>query len=243
MQERKQNEITDLHGRFSCRVCHETRQCTEGIPFLAALSAEKQTRIINHALHTVYQSGEYLFHENEVMDGIYVIHSGSVKLVTYDAEGNEEIASILSDGDVMIEPLFSNQKRFYYSAIALRPSRVCKIFRRDLEHEIDSRESALELIRLLNAKLTESRQENLLLSNRSQMGRVAGFLLYMSKKSLSREVTVKLGDIGASLGMRHETVSRRINDLIADHIVTKAGQSTIRILDFERLRGIADQRQ
>ena len=52
-------------------------------------------------------------------------------------------------------------------------------------------------------------------------------------------VKLKLEDIAAHVSLRPETVSRKLGELMNEGIIEKVGQSSFRILDFERLVDIS----
>lgn len=62
------------------------------------------------------------------------------------------------------------------------------------------------------------------------------FLLKTGKVKLCTYDSDGREEISASLHLRPETVSRKLKELQKDNIITKTGQSSIKILDFQALR-------
>ena len=87
---------------------------------------------------------------------------------------------------------------------------------------------ALRVIGLLSRKLHNANERNLLLTVTDPGARIAGFLLYRSKRSASDTVTLRLGEIAASIHLRPETVSRRLKELERQGLIKRIGQSGIR---------------
>jgi len=66
--------------------------------------------------------------------------------------------------------------------------------------------------------------------------RLAGFLLYRAEQERSATLVLRLSDISGSIGLRPETVSRKIHALEEKHLIEKTGQSRIRLLNSEQLK-------
>lgn len=67
-----------------CKVCRG--ECLKSVEFLVGLPPEKVTTLLRRSVRLKLAKGEYLFHEGEPCDAIYIIHQGRVKLCTYDQD-------------------------------------------------------------------------------------------------------------------------------------------------------------
>ena len=111
---------------------------------------------------------------------------------------------------------------------------------RDFEAAISDPAVALRVIRMLSVKLHDSNERNLILSTSDPQARIAAFLLYRQQRTAAKYVTLRLDDIASSVNLRPETVSRKLRELEKDGLIRKTGQSNIELLDFIRLKEMAE---
>lgn len=235
---KKDNEIIN---KCTGQCCSCQSLCTKDVPFLKGLPIEKQMRIADSALHKTYLKDELLFKEGDKVDGLFIIHTGAIKLTTYDSEGNEKIVGIYSAGETLWEEVFSANEEYKYNAVAIEEAKVCKLLKKEFKKEISTLDIAFDIIEMLSNNLSEAKEMNELLTTSTGISRVAGFLIYMARKTKNNIVTLKLDNIAASLNMRPETVSRKIKELSLENVVEKTGQSSIKIRNFEKLKEIFEK--
>lgn len=215
-------------------------RCLDSIAFLKGLPVEKQNRIMEGAVGKVYEKGVCLFDEGDPVDGIYIIHSGRVKLSSYNNDGKEAIIDIIASGDTIWDDVFINNSKFHFSGICLAKSEVCKISRKDLEDVMKEPDVAMNIIGMLSQKLNEAAKKSIILSKSDPKKRVASFILYRYNKSEENSIVLKLDDIAASINLRAETVSRKISELEKEGFIRKIGQSRIEIADLTSLKCLAE---
>ncbi len=222
----------------TCANCKDA--CTEKIEFLQGMPPEKQHQLMSTAVHEHFRKGSYLFHAGGRVDAIYIIRTGQVKLSDYDGDGGEKTAGIFTAHDVIWEGFLLDNSVFPYSAVCLSAVSVCKLHRRDFEAAISDPAVALRVIRMLSVKLHDSNERNLILSTSDPQARIAAFLLYRQQRTAAKYVTLRLDDIASSVNLRPETVSRKLRELEKDGLIRKTGQSNIELLDFIRLKEMAE---
>lgn len=220
----------------SCDRCND--YCYENVTFLQGLSEKQREKILCNSTPFDLKNGDVLFNQDERVEYIYIIKSGRVKLSNFDKDGREQIIGIFSDNDTIWEGLFTDNKRFPYSGVCISQVSGCKLHRRDFEEAVSDVNTALNIIRLLSQKLHDANERNRVLSTGSPKARIAGFLLYRMERSSSDVITHRLDDIAASISARPETVSRKLKELEHEQIISRVGQSGIRINNIERLREI-----
>lgn len=208
------------------------------LSFLMGLPDSRQREITEKAVWKSIPRGDYLFAEQEPVDGIYVILSGRVKLSTWDSEGREQIIGIFSESDTIWEGVFMDGSRYPYNAVCLTDVECCKLLISDLEDVMEDPSVSLKIIALLSRKLHDANERVMLLSTNSPKARLAGFLLNRSRHTSSDTVVLRLDDIAASIQLRPETVSRRIGEMQREGLIEKVGQSSILIRDRKALEEI-----
>ena len=93
----------------------------------------------------------------------------------------------------------------------------------------------MRIIALLSKKLHDSNRRNLLKCIADPKERVAGLLLYRYRRQTSDIITLRLDEMAGLIALRPETISRKLKELEREGYVKKTGQSSIRILDPDRL--------
>ena len=79
------------------------------------------------AIRINFLKGDYIFYENDPPQFYYQVISGSVKMCTFSADGQEFIQGIFKTGDSFGEPAIFAGFPFPSNAIALEPSTVARL--------------------------------------------------------------------------------------------------------------------
>ena len=148
-----------------CVNCGE--QCISHIEFLEGLDEEKQNRVKEGAVRRTCRKGSSLFRQGDPVDAVYIIHTGRVKLCTWDPEGREQIVGLFSDKDTIWEGIFIEGSRYPYSAVCMTDVYCCRVMRKDLEKVMEDPAIAMRVIGLLSRKLHEANERVMLLSSSS----------------------------------------------------------------------------
>lgn len=216
-----------------CKGCRG--DCLKTVDFLAGMPSDKMKELLRRSVRLKLPKGAYIFHAGDPCDAIYIVHKGRVKLCVYDQDGQERVAGVFVEHDVMWEGVLVPDSHYSTSAICMMPTECCCLARQDFEKAIEEPGVALRIIRLLSQKLHDANRRNLLKSIADPKERVAGLLLYRYRRQTSDTVTMKLEEMAGSLALRPETISRKIKELEREGYVKKTGQSRIQILAPERL--------
>ncbi len=223
-----------------CRQCGGS--CLTRMDFMADLPEEKQALLMERAQREHHEKNDLLFRQGDKVEAVYLIHRGRVKLTAFDRDGREQIAGIFSDGETIWEGVFLGDSRYPYSGVCVTPVDCCRVERQAFERIVSDPQAALRVIGLLSRKLHDANERNLLLSTADPLRRLSGFLLYRSRQSASDTVHLRLDDIAGSISLRPETISRKLRELEEERIVSRVGQSGIRIHSQEALKAKYEER-
>ncbi len=210
--------------------------------FLEELGDDVRKRILGKMIFTSYEKGEMIFQEGDKANSLYIIRNGNIKLATYDGEGREQIVSIFSPGDTLWISVFLKGKKsitYPYSGVCLDNVIVGKMLKDDFESLIQDTHSALEIIGLLSKKLHDANERNLMLSVTDPKAKIARLFLYRLNHIKGEVIKLKLEDIAAHVSLRPETVSRKLNEMIDEGIIKKVGQSSFKIMNYQKLVNIS----
>lgn len=214
-----------------CQRCH---------PFMLMFDIKSQDYLKRNTIARYYKKGDYVFQINENASSLWLIDNGKVKISNDDINGNEKIISIFQTNEVIWESLFIKDGKYSFNCICLEDSKICQIDISHFEKVIDNNDIAIKIITLLSKKLHDANTRNKIISKQDPISRICGLFLYISNKNNSDTVSLKGEDIASSVLLRTETVSRKLQEMISMKIIKKIGQSTYKIIDYDKLVEISD---
>jgi CRP/FNR family transcriptional regulator, anaerobic regulatory protein len=218
----------------------ERQAFQDDILFLSGLSDEQKQTVIQQSVFGLKRRGETLFEENDLVEGVYFIRRGKVKLSTTDNEGRERIIGIFIDSDMIWEGVFMGESRYPYDAVCVTEVEYCWIGKETLEEIIRDPANAMMTINILSKKLHDANERNKVLSTTDPVAKLAGFLLYRNRYTSQDLITLHLDDIAASVHLRPETVSRKIKELEAQGYVERVGKSGLKLVNIPGLQDVFD---
>ncbi len=198
------------------------------------------------ATHKVkFRKGQVLFLQGEPSTNMYSLSSGMVKICSCLPDGREQIIGLSHPGNLLVGLQSIAEEHYAYSAIAATAVRACRISHDRLLALVRERgDVAMSLIRALNAQLTHSRALMEVMGHKSASAKIASLILLMVPEHQHDNTEFSLpfsrGEIASLLNLSEETVCRQMADMKRTGII-KAPRRYIAILDWARLRGMADQ--
>lgn len=189
---------------------------------------------------------EFLYFQGGECKSLYAVKSGSFRSFIVNSEGVEQTVGFYLPGELM--GLDSLQfGRFTCSLIALETCSVCELPLSRLTSlcsEIPGLQ--FQLMRLLGKEIASDHDKILALGHRSARGRIAGFLLALSRRydalgfsGTEFNLSMRRHDIANFLGLTNETVSRQLADLNKHGVITVKRRG-IQINDLNLLKAIVD---
>ncbi|MDF1644323.1 MAG: fumarate/nitrate reduction transcriptional regulator Fnr [Pseudomonadales bacterium] len=189
----------------------------------------------------MYSKGEYIYHQGETFDAVYVVRSGSLKTYAITSGGEEQITNFYFATELTgLNGL--NTKVYPVSAVALETTTVCKIpFSNVEELSLKLPELRENLYSTIGKELDSFQEMILTLSKKNAEERVATFLMNLSCRYKKRgfsassfRLTMSRSEIGNFLGLAVETVSRVFSKFQKQSLIKAEGRE-IEILDPSRL--------
>jgi CRP/FNR family transcriptional regulator, dissimilatory nitrate respiration regulator len=212
------------------------------IPLFNGLPEDQQDKLAGIAAEKSFNRGNTIFSEGDDGAGFYVVISGRVKVFKVSPDGREQILHILGPGEIFGEvPVFAGS-RFPANAQAMDESRVFYFDRDALISLIEKNPSiALGMLSVLSRRLRMFTAMIDDLSLKEVPGRLASYLLYLSKKEKGAgalELDITKGQLASLLGTIPETLSRILTKMSGQGIIESEG-SRVKILDREGLEDLA----
>jgi len=212
-----------IHVKSACEQCRVRELCLP--TSLDGMQLNLMDQLVKRIKHL--KKGDYLYHTGDEFKGLYAIQSGALKTMGLTAEGREQVTGFHMGGELVGMDAVDINKH-PCNAIALESTEVCLLPFDKLE-ELGQQIPKLmhELTRIMSREILREENTLIMLGSTSAEQRLARFLLNLYKRQLARggdENVVKLQmtrqDIGNYLGLAFETVSRHLNHLQDDGLLT-----------------------
>lgn len=163
------------------------------------------------------RAGARLITAGARLDQLYVVRSGSAKSCGVTHDGEEYVRCFHLPGEVAGLEAFA-ENRHTCDVIALEPLRCCRIPMARLQRMMETLPGIRrELLRLLGRSLEEAQRTRIEMSLIDARGRLAGFLVDLSRRLERRNLppthfrlSMSRRDIARHLGLTLETVSRSL---------------------------------
>ena len=216
---------------YSCPFRAAETTCAKSIRLFQHLPENIQKELMASARHINRPKGYLFAQDGDPVNTIIIIRSGSIRTCRIDLSGNEYILAVLHDGQAIWHDMFLKNAVYHYSIIANSDVSVCEIDR-SIFMEVLNRnpESYLHIIEMLSTELTAAKEKVLLLSIRSPLIRLCGFLLDQYDKSEDGIVRFRLEDIASTICLRSETISRCLRSMEKSGLIERKGQGKIALL-------------
>jgi len=224
--------MSDTNSNIECLNCYEN-QCVSLISNeddLFPLSSYR--RIIT------YNKGETIFKQSTYSSHVVYVQSGLVKLFTEGQNGKNVILRFISKGEFIGLPFLFNDNYVYYSATAIKDTKVCMIEKNIYAKLVYSNPELCQRIINLIAVDTGILYEKMTILGTKQLhGRLATAILELSNTKLASEdiysqITKK--ELAEFSGMSTESLMRLLNEFKSDKIINTVGKR-IEINDLEML--------
>lgn len=223
-------------------------------PLFKGLSVDQLNRIQSIAIERHYGKGDTIFWDGDEGIGFFIVSQGMVKIFKLSSEGKEQILHIYGPGQPFGEvPVFAG-RNFPANAQAVKKSRLLFFPRQAFVDLIVQHPSlALNMLAVLSMRLRQFTVQVENLSLKEVPGRLASYLIYLSKEQAYEQggkhsvdgglrdqviLPISKGQLASLLGTIPETLSRIFNKMSAQGLISVEG-ATIVLDDLEALEDLA----
>lgn len=216
-------------------------------PFFKTISEIELNRINELFHHTSYSTDQTIYFTGDSGTNLFVVASGSIKLVKHSPAGQDVLIDILNPGDFFGTLPILGDNQYQETAIAHTDACVLSINNEDFRSILDRIPAvAINLVGILSERLKSSNDMIQQLSVKSVEKRIAYILLKLNSKlgvEFEKGTLIQLplsrNDLAEMTGSTSETASRVISNLSKEGIL-KTGRKWIAIIDPQRLARIAE---
>lgn len=201
------------------------------IPLFSTLPVEIRKQLNSIVLTKEITKGEIIFRESEKANAIFFINEGKIKITKSSPEGKEILLNIRQTGEMFAEvALFNSQNSTYpATATSLETGVISFIRNEDLESFLmDHPSLSMSIFRIMAERLLVAQTTLRDVALYGKFGALAATLVRLSEdygEETKSGITIKLKltheDLGCFFGATRESVTRMMNQLKQQGIVTK----------------------
>lgn len=190
---------------------------------------------------SVYRKGQEIFQEGNHPKGVFVVHTGKVKISKLGSNAKEQIVRLAKPGDVLGYRSLIAGDRYYASAATLEDSVVCFIPKAKLFELLETNATlSIRLMKLLSHDLASAEKKMVELVQKPVRERVAEALLILKEfygleqDGKTLKIVLTREDIANFVGTTTETAIRVLSDLKESKIIALESKRII-ILNNDKL--------
>ncbi|PGS52425.1 Crp/Fnr family transcriptional regulator [Bacillus sp. AFS041924] len=199
----------------------DIRKHLQTVPLFKELTEEELEPIISISSPRKYNAHSIIFMQDELLDRVFFIHTGTVKIYKTDANGKEQIVSVLKEGEMFPHAGFFRKGTFPANAEVIENAQLIVTPINDFEKILISYpELCIKMFRVLGEKIVDlqNRLEEKILHNTYEQ--VIMLLIRLSKSNGEKigdsyKITTKFTntELANMIGTSRETVSRTLTQL------------------------------
>ncbi|MEM7170752.1 MAG: Crp/Fnr family transcriptional regulator [Pseudomonadota bacterium] len=221
------------------------RMCLVKNDLLGVIDENALDRLLGPARWFAAQPGQTIFQKDDPGSDLYIILSGTVKIVTYSQDGKEVILNLMEKGAILGEIAFLDGGERTASAVAQDNCQLAAIPRSSFHELMRSHPAVIvPLVEVLCARLRwiSEAYEDILFHSLPQ--RLARKLLILADQSGASQdngvVKISQLDLANTLGVSREKINRQLNAWQSRQVLSLKRGSII-LHDQEFLHRMVDQ--
>ncbi len=235
------NSVKSCGG--TCINCQH-KMCAKKVPIFSNLENEQIEKITGVIARKKFKKGEVIFLQGSLLDGLYIINKGKIKIYRYTKEGKEQILYILSDSDFFGELSLLRAEEVSFNAEAIDDVNICMIQKKDFDKILAlNPEISVKILDVIGGRLSKLETLVQSLGTKDIEARIAQMLLELAeefgvqkKNSIEMEIPLTREDMANFIGVTRETISRKLSLLHDEGVIDLIGNKKIVILDIEALK-------
>jgi CRP-like cAMP-binding protein len=211
--------------------------------FICKFCSNESLKILNESKCIVrHKKGQYIFHEGNIVQGIYIINSGKVKVINTGFKGKTQIIRFAKAGHLLGHRGLGD-KYYFISAVAIEDSTLCFIEKNTFTQLLKNDAQLTYHLMLFYAeelRIAETRMRNLAQMTVREKAVEALLLLKktfglpMKDGEILLDVLLNRGDIAELAGLSPEQITRCFSEL-RDEGVISMDNKRVTILQSENL--------
>ena len=221
------------------------REClAQSNSLLTCLGVEELDVLVAGRHPRRHRHGQFLFWEGTAPEGLYLVHSGQVKITRTGSDGKEQIMRVAQAGDVFGYLGLLDGSTHAADAVVMEDAVICFMPKAEFHWlmAVNGR-FTLAITHELVGALRQTKQQLMEMAHKPVRERLAGTLLHLQRRGSAHQtpgsrLSISRDDLAALVGTARETISRFLSELKAEGTLLVEG-SHITLLQPQRLREIA----
>jgi CRP-like cAMP-binding protein len=216
-------------------------------PLFGALDARERSHMLSYAVMKRFAPGDLIFRKGDPGSEMSVIATGRIKICVGAESGKEAVLAILGPGEVLGEMAMLDGKERSADAVALSPSALLCLKRRDFLDAIRRHpEIAIGLLAALSERLRRTSmavEDRYLLHFSARLAKVLLNLVALGDKPVLPGMRVDLPmsqkALASMVGASRETLNRQLHEWQEAGLVS-TGKGYVILQDPDALQRIVD---
>lgn len=205
--------------------------CVPQVGVFSGLTPAEQGRVAEFARPVTLAAGERLYGVGDEVSQLFVVHTGSVRVVRVTAPGHEQLIRIAGPTEVVGEYPFLTGRPPLAWVFAVEPTRLCVFDHRDLAPLLTGYpDIAVKLLASLAERLGHAEGRFASLAGVDVTRRVVGYLLSLSSHHQVR-LPMSKRNVASYLGTTPETLSRALRRLQEQGLIRVGEHGVVTLLD------------
>src|SRR5690625_2229350 len=219
----------------------DKRLCITKVPIFNHLERNEMMKILKTSRQLTFNKGEIIYSAGDLLEYLYIVHIGRVKIYQIFESGKEQLLRILETGEFMGELALFTEKVLDSYAEAIERTEICAIHKNDFQKMMKNHPTIpMKILSEFSNRLEET--ENLVgqLSAKDVETRTAHYLVELSENQKSSHIKLPMskGDLASYLGTTQETISRRLSNFQMNGWIDQKGHRNIKIIDKQALESV-----
>jgi len=221
----------------------DRRELLRKIPLFSPLSDEILSNLYSTVRLQKIKQGQVIFRKGDEGTALYILRSGTIKIVLPSRLGAEIIVSIFSDGDFFGEMALLDGEPRSADAVAIKPSELLVLSRNDFLSFLQSDANAVNsILSVLTKRLRKTHDllEDVCFLTISQ--RLSKLILELGKiygrnegDSIILDISLTQKELGDMIGATRESINKELKMLRERGLIEMKGNQ-IQICDLSRLK-------
>jgi len=210
---------------------------------LKSLSKKELIRVSACKTSKIVKKGQVIFEEGEMLNGVFCVRGGIVKLTKLSANGKDQIVTLVVKGELLGQRSIISDERTNLRATALNDMELCFIPKSEIMRNLgNNSDFTLDILKRMALDLKEADNIIVNMAQKSVRQRLAEALISMHKNFGTNpdgtlSVMLSREDFASIVGTATESAIRVLSQFKKDGLISTVGKH-IKIENLEGLKRI-----